>query len=242
MNKMGYKKITDYLDKCVERDCLSHAYIFYGPDEYSKNETALWFADKLLKTEHGKFHPDLFFVESEFDEEISINLVHQLKNFLILRPCSGEYKIAIVKQAEKLNTYAQNALLKIFEETPKHAIVVLCAKTYDSILGTVASRAVKLSFWQIECETLSSGQYIFEDFLKSTSADRYAYMEKVGAHKILEFFKEWIIFLRTKFRERPTKELVELLIKNQNTYFNLNETNMNPKFAYDELMLSLWKS
>ena len=242
MNKVGYKKITDYLDKCLEGDYLSHAYIFYGPDEHPKNETALWFAAKLLKTEYGKFHPDLFFIEPDSDEEISINFVRQLKNFLTLRPYLGEHKIAIIKQTEKLNAYSQNALLKIFEEAPKHAIIILCAITLDSILGTIASRAVKLPFWQFERKLPLSNRPIFENLLRSTSADAYAFLEKNGAHKSSEFFREWIIFLRTKFGENPTKELAELLVKNQNIYFNLNETNMNPKFAYDELALSLWKS
>ncbi len=235
-----YKKITDYIDRCIERGYLSHAYVFYGPDEHSRGEIALWFANKLLKNESSRFHPDLFSIESDSNEEISINLVRQLKKFLTLRPCLGEYKIAIIKKAEKLNTYSQNALLKIFEEAPKHAIVILSAKTSDSILDTISSRAVKLSFWQTENELLA-GQYTFENLFKSLPAERYGYIEKIGAHKILDFFKEWIIFLRTKFKDNPTKELAELLIKNQNIYFKLNETNINPKFAYDELILSLWK-
>ena len=242
---MKYQKASQYLSCCIDKGFLSHAYVFYGPDEYPKNELALWFANKILSVGQAKFHPDLFSIESDFDEEISINFVRQLKNFLTLRPCLGEYKIAIIKKAEKLNSYSQNALLKIFEDAPKHAIMILCAKTLDSILGTIASRAVKLSFWQTECEFLPSNQYSFENFenlFKSASTDGYSYIENIDAHKILEFFKEWVVFLRTKFKDNPTKELTELLIKNQNIYFKLNETNVNPKFAYDELILSLWKA
>ncbi|MDO8443615.1 MAG: hypothetical protein Q7S78_01330 [Candidatus Azambacteria bacterium] len=236
---MKYPKVSQYLSRCIDKDFLSHAYVFYGPDDF-KNEIALWFANKLLKNESSKFHPDLFSIESDSNEEISINLVRQLKKFLTLRPCMGEYKIAIVKKAEKLNAYSQNALLKIFEEAPKHAIVILSAKTSDSILNTITSRAVKLSFWQTESESLP-GQCVFENLFTSPSADRYNYIEKIGAQKALEFFKEWIAFLRTRFKNSPTKELVKLLTKNQSIYFKLNETNINPKFAYDELILSLWK-
>lgn len=238
---MKYQKISQYLNRCIDKNFLSHAYVFYGPDEYSKNEITHWFADKILKNKSLRFHPDLFSVESDPDEEISINFVRQLKKFLVLRPCLGEYKIAIIKNAGKLNGYSQNALLKIFEEAPKHAIVILCAKTLDSILSTIVSRAVKLSFWQAERESSLSDRHIFENLLKSNPADGYDYMEKIGVYKTPEFFKKWLIFLRTKFKDEPTKELAELLAKNQNIYFKLNETNINPKFAYDELILSLWK-
>jgi len=140
---MKYQKISQYLNRCIDESSLSHAYVFYGPDEYFKNEIALWFANKILKNESSKFHPDLFSIESDYDEEISINFVRQLKNFSTLRPCLGEYKVAIIQSAEKLNSFSQNALLKIFEEAPKHVIIILCAKTVDSILSTIASRAVK---------------------------------------------------------------------------------------------------
>ncbi len=239
---MKYQKISQYLNRCVEKDFLSHAYIFYGPDEHSKNETAVWFANKILKNEVFKFHPDLLLVESDSDEEISINFIRQLKNFLVLRPCLGEYKIAIIKKTETLNSYSQNALLKIFEEAPKHAIIILCAITLDSILGTIVSRAVKLSFWQFEREPRLSNQIDFENLFKSTPADAYNCLEKINAYKTPEFFKEWIIFLRAKFRNNPIRDLAELLVKSQNIYFKLTETNINPKFAYDELILSLWKS
>ena len=113
---MKYQKISQYLNRCIDESSLSHAYVFYGPDEYFKNEIALWFANKILKNESSKFHPDLFSIESDYDEEISINFVRQLKNFSTLRPCLGEYKVAIIQSAEKLNSFSQNALLKIFEE------------------------------------------------------------------------------------------------------------------------------
>ena len=141
MNETGYKKIIDYLTRCIERNCLSHAYIFYGPDEDSKHEIALWFANTILSAKGGKFHPDLFFIKPVFNEEISIDWIRQLKNFLTLRPYSSEFKIVIIETAEKLNSYAQNALLKIFEEAPNHAIIILCAKTLDSISDTKIGRA-----------------------------------------------------------------------------------------------------
>jgi len=240
----SYPKIINYLNRCLENNLLSHAYIFYGPDEDPKHEIALWFANTILRNKNFKFHPDLFFIKPGFNEEISIDWIRQLKNFLTLRPYSSEFKIVIIETAEKLNSYAQNALLKIFEEAPNHAIIILCAKTLNSISDTIVSRAVKLPFWRIQTEALPPDKTIsdiFELLLKTNSSNKYGCIEKLGSNKVLEIFKAWLNFLRIKFKANPTKKITDLLTKSQNIYFKLNETNINPKFAYDELVLSLWR-
>ncbi len=249
-----YQKITKYLNDCIKKDMLSHAYIFYGPDEGPKHETAFWFANTILRNKNFKFHPDLFSIKPTADEEISIDWIRQLKNFLTLRPYSSEFKIVIIETAEKLNSYAQNALLKIFEEAPNHAIIILCAKTLDSISDTIVSRAIKLPFWRIQTEArpndYSVGQAllpdkatadIFELLLKTDFPNKYGCIEKLDSRNVLEIFKAWLNFLRIKFKANPTKKITELLTKSQDIYFKLNETNINPKFAYDELVLSLWR-
>ena len=250
----SYDKIRKYLNYCLENDNLSHAYIFYGPDEISKKDIVLWFANTILRNKNFKFHPDLFFIKPEFNEEISINWIRQLKNFLTLKPYSSEYKIVVIETAEKLNSYAQNALLKIFEEAPNHAVIILCAKTLDSLSDTIVSRAIKLPFWRIQTEALPPDKTIsdiFEllietEFLNvgnsvSNISNKYGHIEKLDSHKVLEIFKAWLNFLRIKFKANPTKKIADLLAKSQNIYFKLNETNINPKFAYDELILSLWR-
>ena len=239
----SYLKITNYLDKCIENDMLSHAYIFYGPDESVKKEIALKFANKILSAQGGPasgWNPDLILILADGDEERSINLIRQLKKFLILSPYYGNYKIVIIEAAEKLNIYAQSVLLKIFEEAPSHAIIILNAKTIDSIPETIASRGVKLPFWR-QNNALPVDENIAEIFNKIISGDLkdpYLMIEKFGDPAI-EIFKSWLYYLRTKFLTSPTQKLNNLLKTSQNIYFKLNETNINPKFAYDELILSL---
>ncbi|MEK7135028.1 MAG: hypothetical protein AAB735_01275 [Patescibacteria group bacterium] len=141
-------------------------------------------------------------------------------------------------------SYAQNALLKIFEEAPNYAVIILCAKTLDSISDTIVSRAIKLPFWRIQTETLlldKNVSNIFELLLKTDYSNKYGCIEKLDSRDALGIFKAWLNFLRIKFKANPTKKITNLLTKSQNIYFKLNETNINPKFAYDELVLSLWK-
>lgn len=238
-----YQKITSYLDNCIDQNLLSHAYIFYGPDEIAKKNIAINFADKILKST-TKFKPDLMLISAQTDEEISINLVRQLKRFLSFRPYLGEYKVAIIEKAENLNLYAQNALLKIFEEAPSHAIIIICVRTIDLVSETIASRGVKLPFWKEDNLKLTTDQKTKETFhkmLDNNYKNKYRAIEQFGNLTATEVFKEWIKFLRINFLQNQDNGLINLLKLSQKIYFKLNETNINSKFAYDELVLGLWK-
>lgn len=238
-----YQKITSYLDKCIEQNLLSHAYIFYGPDETAKKNIAMNFADKILKST-TEFKPDLLLISTEKDEEISINLIRQLKRFLTLSPYIGKYKVAIIERAENLNLYAQNALLKIFEEAPSHAIIIICVKTINLISETIASRGVKLPIWKensADFKIHEKNVEIFDKMLDNSSRNQYRAIEQFNNLTATDVFKEWIKFLRIKFLQNQDDRLINLLRLSQNIYFKLNEINVNSRFAYDELILGLWK-
>lgn len=234
-----YQKTNKYLNKCIENNLLSHAYIFYGPDEDGKREMTYWFANKILDCQEA-WHPDLFIIKPEISDEVIINSIRQLKKFLSLSPYSAEHKVVIIESGEKLNFYAQNALLKTFEEAPAHAVIILCAKTIDSVLETIASRGIKIPFWRVT-EKAMDGEMnnIFNKLIKSNFSERYGIVEKLTNYESLSVFHEWLKFLRTKFLENPVPKTAKILVESQNIYFKLSETNYNPKFAYDELFLNL---
>lgn len=231
-----YKKIIDYLNNCIKNDALSHAYIFYGPDEIAKRKTAFLFANNILKNKDEKWHPDLFYFKPEVFSDITIDLIRQMKKFISLSPYSATYKIAIIENAENLNDYAQNAILKIFEEAPVRAIIILCVKTLDSIKSTIVSRGIKLPFWR----PIVQEENFFDIFEKIFKGSDFTAFENLGNNnKTPAVFESWLKFLRTNFLLYPDKKLFDLLKISQNIYFKLNETNINPKFAYDELIMNL---
>lgn len=236
-----YEKINLYLSSCVEKDALSHAYIFYGPDEINKKNAAIKFVKKILGSE-TLFHPDIILISSESSPERSIHMIRNIQKFLILSPYSGRYKIVIIEDFEKLNSYSQDTLLKIFEEAPGHAIIILYSKTIDSIPATIASRGVRLAFWkQNEADLIKDKNIIdfFNGILNETSENLYYEIQNFNNYKTVEIFRLWLGFLRKRFLLNPNKKSADLLKVSQNIYFKLNETNINPKFAYDELLLHI---
>ena len=61
----------------------------------------------------------------------------------MIRPYSGNYKIYIVDEAEKMTVQAQNALLKTIEEPPAYAVLILITANPDAFLPTILSRCVQ---------------------------------------------------------------------------------------------------
>ena len=72
--------------------------------------------------------------------DIPIESVRDIQKSLSLFPYHGKYKILIIDDAHKLNTAAQNALLKILEEPNPTTKIILVTHAVDKILSTIQSR------------------------------------------------------------------------------------------------------
>ncbi len=82
---------------------------------------------------------------------ITVDEVRKLKSFFTLSAADGGWRIAIVDAADELNNAAANALLKILEEPPEKAMVILVSHQPSKLLPTIRSRCRML-----RCETLSA--------------------------------------------------------------------------------------
>lgn len=91
-------------------------------------------------------HPDIIYVTHEKPNVISVdNIRQQVNGDIDIKPYSGDYKIYIIDEAEKMNVQAQNALLKTLEEPPSYAVILLLATRAEAMLQTVLSRCVVLN-------------------------------------------------------------------------------------------------
>lgn len=91
-------------------------------------------------------HPDIIYVTHEKPNVISVdNIRQQVNGDIDIKPYSGDYKIYIIDEAEKMNMQAQNALLKTLEEPPSYAVILLLATRAEAMLQTILSRCVVLN-------------------------------------------------------------------------------------------------
>ncbi|MEX1307511.1 MAG: DNA polymerase III subunit delta' C-terminal domain-containing protein [Eubacteriales bacterium] len=71
---------------------------------------------------------------------IKIGQIREINDFLYEKPFEAAHKAVIIYEADKMNTAAQNALLKPLEEPPKNTVFMLLAGSDYGLLPTVISR------------------------------------------------------------------------------------------------------
>ncbi len=84
-----------------------------------------------------------------------IDDVRQLKERVALPPQEGSVSVYILDEAHMLTTEAFNALLKVLEEPPSHAIFILATTEMHKIPATVLSRCQVIQFHKASPEELS---------------------------------------------------------------------------------------
>lgn len=97
-------------------------------------------------------HGDLRVVQREWDEkkkrfrgEIVIDSVRGVGSFLSMTSGEGGWRVVLVDAADDMNEKAANALLKVLEEPPKRAVLLLLAHNPARLLPTIRSRCRRLT-------------------------------------------------------------------------------------------------
>jgi len=92
-------------------------------------------------------HADLLSVERAYDtrrrrlrSEIVVDDTRQIAAFLRLTPAEGGWRVVVIDGADEMNRNAANALLKILEEPPARALLLLVAHSPGRLLPTIRSR------------------------------------------------------------------------------------------------------
>jgi len=95
---------------------------------------------------------DLLVVERGLDprrkrrrSEIVVDDTRAIASFLRLTPAEGRWRVVIVDGADTMNNNAANALLKILEEPPKYAVLLLVSDNPGRLLPTIRSRCRRLA-------------------------------------------------------------------------------------------------
>jgi DNA polymerase-3 subunit delta' len=96
-------------------------------------------------------HSDLKTIERQFDEkkgkhktEIVVDDVRAIGSFMALSAAEGGWRVVIIDSADEMNRNAANAVLKVLEEPPAKAILLLVSHNPGRLLPTIRSRCRKL--------------------------------------------------------------------------------------------------
>lgn len=184
-----------------------------------------------------KVSSDIFIITAA-KQEISIDQIRQLKSHIYQKPLEYPFKFVIIENATTATTEAQNSLLKILEEPPPHAILVLEAKNKALLLPTITSRTILIKTGSVEKDTKS--ETLLDQNLESA-------LDKISTQEdAREFLDREIINLNRQLEEKAGGHKVKF------TYFDLSsaiekcarakemvEANVNPTFTLANLVFSL---
>ncbi len=99
----------------------------------------------------ARSHPDLFHLRRSLNTdtgrmraEIAVDDVRDLGAFMHMTPAMGQWRVAIVDAADEMNRNSANAVLKILEEPPPNAVLLIVAHAPGRLLPTIRSRCRRL--------------------------------------------------------------------------------------------------
>lgn len=144
----------------IERDRLPHAFIIFGEKGVGKKTLAHEMARYILCMSRGgepcgqcsacrmmdkNIHPD-FIVKTPSGKSGNY-LTDDLRGIVSdanVTPNEGEKKIYFLPNIDKALPDAQNMLLKIVEEPPRHVLFIMTAESKEMILPTILSRVISI--------------------------------------------------------------------------------------------------
>jgi len=133
------------LIKQVEENRASSSYIFYGSDPESLYDQVIRFSQMLNVSKFSIIEIGPESKEKNSRNEIRVANIRELIRRVNLTASVGENKLAIIRDADKLNIEASNSLLKTLEEPPKSLTIVLLSDNLK-LLPTIISRCQVMKF------------------------------------------------------------------------------------------------
>ena len=76
---------------------------------------------------------------------IGIEAIREIEAHFLHRPSEGQRKYLLILQCERMTIEASNALLKILEEPPRFASIIMTTTSWNSLLPTVRSRSTQFN-------------------------------------------------------------------------------------------------
>ena len=147
-----------------------------------------------------------------------------------IKPYSSKYKVYIIKDGEKMNEMAENALLKTIEEPPAYGIIIIITTQPEKLLPTIRSRCITLSTKPIKEKDIH--EYLVEklgvDENKATFAIEYA-QGNLGKAILLATNEEYeglinsVIDLEANIYDMTMDDISEAIQKCTNYQMNIND-------------------
>ena len=245
----GYENYLTTFVKLYKKNKLPNTMLLSGPKGLGKATFAYHFINYILSNkEINKYsienmtinpqclnyksllnntNPNFSLLENDkVGENIKIDKVRDMLNFLNKSTYSSDIKIILIDNAEYLNIYSSNALLKVLEESKNKTFFFIIHNSHSKILDTIRSRCIEFKFFF----TISEKKKILKNIIKSyddifdvTNIDSSFYFDTPGnILRYLLIFKdsnlsfsndklECILYLIDKYKRKNDAKLLTII-------------------------------
>jgi len=216
---IGNKSTVKSLKQVFKSKDRPHAYLFCGERGTGKTTTA-----RILVKELGCAEIDC--MELNGADNRGIDDAREIIAIANVAPIGGKCRVIIYDEAHKLTNEAQNALLKVLEDTPETTYFILCSTDPEKLLKTIRSRCSTYRFELLTSEQMTEllenvltelekdlDDNIFYgiiDCANGSPRDSLVLLEQILT---LEDPKEQKILLKKSLIEHDTVEMSRLLLK-----------------------------
>ncbi|HWA92472.1 MAG TPA: DNA polymerase III subunit delta' [Rhizomicrobium sp.] len=142
----------------VARYLLEYGATDRGPADLSVPEKS----GAALQVAAGS-HPGLLVLKRSVNPDtgkvmtvLSVDEIRRLAGFFGMTSGAGGWRVAIVDTADDMNEAAANALLKLLEEPPSRAMLLLVANVPGRLLPTIRSRCQRLDLRPLDDATMET--------------------------------------------------------------------------------------
>lgn len=183
--------------------------------------------------------PDLLIFNP--DPTITIKQVRSIEKFLSFKPVSLDSKYCVLNKAHLLTLPAQHAILKILEEPPVSAQIILTCPHQDQLLPTIVSRCqlINLKPIKLSQKTIDKQFKLYQKISNAGLGDRILLIKDhtKDSTTAKKFIRLQTKALRAKLLKKPTPNLTQTL-KHLHLAFQQINTNVNPKLVLESLVLN----
>src|SRR5215471_7037334 len=148
---MAFSRTTafEHLRRAHKQNRLAHAYLITGPPGSGKQLLAADLASLVngtpAKDVFSAKAREIFVARPESkSRRIVTGQIRELEHALQMRASNNRRKVAIIPDADRLQTEAANAFLKTLEEPPKDSLLLLLSALPEALPETILSRCVAI--------------------------------------------------------------------------------------------------
>ena len=164
---VGNEETMRQLSAYLSGGRFPHALLIEGPEGSGRRSLARFIAKAAVcttesgdipcgdcaacrKAQNGQ-HPDILEFGGEgASRSFHIDVIRDIREGAYVLPNEAPRRVILLTGAQGMTEQAQNAMLKILEEPPRHLIFILTCENRAQLLTTIQSRTVSLSLGAVE--------------------------------------------------------------------------------------------